>query len=291
MTDGSVDYEANMEEFIRNMFEQNFELLRLESGASIAPDVKEAALQQVLLYWQTMREVAESVTDTEVRLSLPGCETPKGRDFTIEGVVDIVRDDDRTIMYDIKTHDAEYVRANIETYEEQLNVYAHIWQRLRKEALDEAAVIATDFPEGVAAALESGDADQLTYEVGRWNPLIPIAFDPVRVEGTIREFGQIVDRIEDGEFAPRSPDDLAQRFPGSNALFVSRVCINCDARFSCKSYRIYMQRTRGQRRGRSEAHFQKYFQDFADTEQDSWRTANLDAAPLPQDLERDFGEP
>lgn len=133
MTDYDPAYEAEMETYIRNIFEQNFELLRLESGGSIAPDVKATALQQVLLYWRFLRDVAENVTDTEVHLSLPGCESPKGRDYTIEGIVDIVRDNDRTIMYDVKTHDADYVRANLPMYEEQLNVYAHIWQRLRKE--------------------------------------------------------------------------------------------------------------------------------------------------------------
>ena len=30
-------------------------------------------------------------------------------------------------MYDIKTHDADFVNAN-EDYEDQLNVYTHIWQ-------------------------------------------------------------------------------------------------------------------------------------------------------------------
>ena len=53
------------------MFEQNYEELRLESGQAVAPDVKQTALNQVLLYWRKLRAIAEGVTDTEVHLSLP----------------------------------------------------------------------------------------------------------------------------------------------------------------------------------------------------------------------------
>jgi hypothetical protein len=71
----------------------------------------------------------------------------------------------RTVMYDVKTHDAEYVRVNRKLYEQQLNVYAYIWQELRGQPLDETAVIATDFPEGIKQALNSGDEAQLAYEL------------------------------------------------------------------------------------------------------------------------------
>src|SRR5690349_7864257 len=107
----------DIEDFVRQAFDQNFESLRLESNRSISPDARQEALNQVLLYWRVLREIAENVTDTEVRLHLPGQESPAGRDYAIEGVVDILRDNDRTIMYDIKTHDADYVRANLEVYE------------------------------------------------------------------------------------------------------------------------------------------------------------------------------
>lgn len=86
---------------------------------SIAPDVKAAALHQVLLYWRVMRDVALNVSDTEVRLSLPAQATPQGRIYSIEGIVDILRANARTVMYDIKTHDAAYVRANLELYAER----------------------------------------------------------------------------------------------------------------------------------------------------------------------------
>ena len=120
--------DVEVQRFIIDALEQNFELLKLESGHSLAADVKATALNQALLYWLKLKDIAIRVTETEVRLNLPGRKTAQGRKFGIEGVVDIVKEADRTVMYDIKTHDADQVRDHIEGYEDQLNIYAFIWQ-------------------------------------------------------------------------------------------------------------------------------------------------------------------
>ncbi len=277
---------VKIEDFLKQAFEQNYEELRLDSGHTIAPDVKQTALQHILLYWRKLRAIAENVTDTEVRLSLPGQETPKGRDFTIEGVVDILRENDRTIMYDIKTHDADYVRANIESYEAQLNVYAHIWHELRQQPLDRTAVIATDFPEEVRLALSNESEEMLAYALKNWEPVVEIGFDPHRVDDTIRSFGAVVDCIEDGKFAPPSLTRLQESMPGKlHVRFGTHVCRNCDARYSCMPYREYSQSTR-RLADRSEMH---YFTDaMNDVDQEAWRTGNLDAALEADDLRSDF---
>jgi hypothetical protein len=287
MTDPHSDYEQDIEAYILQIFEQNYEELRLDSGHAITPDVKKTALQQVLLYWRVLREVAENVTDTEVRLSLPGQETPRGRDYSIEGIVDIVRDNDRTVMYDIKTHNADYVRANLEIYEQQLNVYAYIWQELRRQRLDEMAIIATDFPESVRDALFHEDENELAYALSQWQPLVPIAFDRQSVEQTVHEFGAVVDEIEDGRFSPPPLDRLNEFMPGTrNVRFGTHVCRNCDARFSCTSYRQYAWTGRQV----AERSVMQYFaEQINDLEQDAWRSANLDSAQDGSDLRADFG--
>ncbi len=276
----------SIEDFIRQVFEQNFAELRLDSGHALAPDVKQTALNQVLLYWQKLSSIAENVSDTEVRLSLPGQETARGRDFTIEGVVDILRENDRTIMYDIKTHNADYVRANLETYEAQLNIYAHIWQRLRSQSLDGTAVIATDYPEDVQSALESGNLERLRYALEGWNPVVEIAFDLGRVDETIRDFGAVVDCIEDGKFAPPALTRLQTTMPGTrNIRFGTHVCRNCDARFSCAPYREYAQGSRQL----AERSVMQYFSEApGEQEQEAWRTGNLDAMMEAGELRRDF---
>ena len=138
--------DTDIEQQIIDWFEANYETMKSESGHALSPDVKEAAKEQVLFYWKKLRHIAESITETEVHLSLPQQKTPANRTFNIEGVVDIIRKDDTTEMYDIKTHDAATVCKNRAFYEEQLNVYAHIWQNLQGEHLDLAAIIATKLP-------------------------------------------------------------------------------------------------------------------------------------------------
>jgi hypothetical protein len=280
-------YEQEIEAFIREVFEQNYEDLRIESGQAIAPAVKQTALQQVLLYWRKLREIAENVTDTEVRLSLPRQETPQEREYTIEGVVDILREADRTVMYDIKTHDAVYVRANLDMYEQQLNVYAHIWQELRQQNLNEMAIIATDYPQGVKDALAGGDPAHLAYALGQWEPVVEIDFDSRRVDETIREFGEVVDAIEENCFAPRSVQDLNSTLPGARrARFATRICVNCDARFSCVSYRQYAWQPGSKM---AETKLSSYYASTStDAEQEEWRAAGLDSSPDPGDLWADF---
>ncbi|MCS3856414.1 MULTISPECIES: PD-(D/E)XK nuclease family protein [Salinibacter] len=256
--------------FLREAFEENYERLRLSTNQSLSPAARESAFTQVLLYWQKLRDIAERITETEVRLALPAQETPKGRSFVIEGVVDIVQESGHTVMYDIKTHDAGFVRENQELYSDQLSVYAYIWEELRGEPLDETAVIATAIPSSLQQALNSGDEDHVSYELQKWNPLVEIDFDKGKVEETIRDFAETIDQIEDGEFDPPSAERLSERQPGQDALFATRVCNNCDARYSCPAYRMYITGSRKE----EQINFRSYFME-AGSEVD--RDARLDA--------------
>jgi hypothetical protein len=261
---------------IDEAFERNLAELQADQGHALAPDVRATALNQVKLYWERLREIAEKVTDTEVRLSLPGQDTPGRRGFTIEGIVDIVREKDRTVLYDIKTHDAAEIRGNLEEYEKQLNIYAHIWQGLRGEALDETAVICTRYPRAVEEALLQEDETALDQAVTAWEPVIPIPFDPKRVAAIIAEFGVVVDQIEDHKFEPRDLATLRTREAGLRTVFAVAVCRNCDARFSCHSYRDYAVSTHTPTEGR----FRQYIEETPDDfEQEAARLSALDASP------------
>ncbi len=277
-----IPAEDDIEKLILDFFNENFESLQLEAGHSLAPEVKATALYQVLLYWRRLKDVASRVTDTEVRLNLPEQISPRGRKFGIEGVVDIVRENDRTIMYDIKTHDADAIRGNLDTYEKQLNVYAYIWQNLRAQPLDETVVISTSYPEVIKEALASEDEARLEYELPRWNPLIEIPYSVESVEETIGEFGEIVDAIEDGKFAAPPQSKLQSRLPGTKTIFAVNVCRNCDARFSCGSYRSYALSTQGA----VERTFPVYFNDIGtEIERGDWVISALDVAPSSANLD------
>jgi len=261
-----------IEDRIREIFEQNYEMLKLEGGHALTPDVIQSALTQVLYYYRKMRSVAEKVTDTEVKLTLPDQLTPDGRRFTIEGIVDIVREDDEVWMYDIKTHDPDYISGNKFLYEKQLNVYAYIYESLRGNKLDHTAIISTAFPSGMKSAIASGDLKRIEHELPKWNPLIEIPLDPGKVQTTIQDFGAIVDKIESNNFEPPSLDCLRSRIEGSNAIFATRVCRNCDARFSCEAYREYALHSGI----RTQSNFKKYFEDYGtELEQEEFITANI----------------
>lgn len=261
-----------VEHRIKDAFEQNYEMLRLDGGHAMTNDVKQAALTQVLYYYRKMRSVAERVTDTEVKLTLPDQVTPEGRKFTIEGIVDIVREDDEVWMYDIKTHDPEYIAGNKQYYEKQLNVYAHIYENLRGNKLDHTAIISTAFPASMKAAIASGDLKRIEMELPKWNPLIEIPFDQTKVQSTIQDFATVVDKIEANCFQPPSVDILKTKIEGTNSIFATRVCRNCDARFSCEAYREYALQTGT----RTQSNFKKYFEDYGnDIEQEEFLTANI----------------
>jgi len=261
-----------IENRIKDIFEQNYEMLKLEGGHALTADVTQAALTQVLYYYRKMRSVAEKVTDTEVKLTLPDQTTPDGRRFTIEGVVDIVREDDEVWMYDIKTHDPDYINGNKQYYEKQLNVYAHIYENLRGNRLDHTAIISTAFPANMKAAIASGDATRIEQELPKWNPLIEIPFDQTKVQATIQDFAVVVDKIETNCFEPPAVSVLQAKIEGTNTLFATRVCRNCDARYSCEAYREYALQTGT----RTQSNFKKYFEDFGnDLEQEEFLTANI----------------
>jgi hypothetical protein len=270
-----------MEVFIHRTFNENFARLRLENRHSLSPELKRTALQQVLAYWRRLRdEVAKKVTQTEVKLNLPSQKSPKGRKFGIDGVVDIVREGNRTIMYDIKTHNPEYIQANKEEYEQQMNIYAYVWRNLREQDLDEAAIITTQFPDSLKHALDRGDKDAVARILPEWNPIIPIQFNTGRIKETINDFGKVVDSIEEYEFNSPSIQKLV-RVEIKGRTFASRVCRNCDGRFSCSSYREYVKVAKGGSVGR----LKKFFNDYGEEEDQNAQIDNgLDTILPPSEV-------
>ncbi|MCL2137929.1 MAG: hypothetical protein FWH41_00175 [Treponema sp.] len=267
--------QAEIEQELREKFEENYAMLRLEGGHALTADVKEAAWKQVLWYYRKLRSVAERVSETEVKLTLPEQYTQQNRRFTIEGVVDIVAEQDKVWMYDIKTHDPDFIDANRHFYEKQLNIYAHIWENIHKKKLDETAVISTAFPRTLKNALESGNEDYIAREVEKWNPVIPVGFDHGKVKETIADFAKVVDKIENHSFEAKPLKDLLKTIGKNNVIFATRTCRNCDGRFSCSSYREYAL----QSGTKTTADFKKYYEEYRDEEDtEAFIIANLEGS-------------
>ena len=76
---------AELEAFIEKQFEENYYALSVVCSQFPAPEAKNTAKMQVILYWRKLHTLASSVVETEVRLTLFLQTTPKGRTFSIGG--------------------------------------------------------------------------------------------------------------------------------------------------------------------------------------------------------------
>jgi hypothetical protein len=230
------------EQALREDFDAHFQRLAAESGRALAGYVREQAWTQVLLYARRLRTFADGVSETEVRLLLPDRQSPGSRSFAIEGVVDVVEANGSRKMYDIKTHtpveglEDERVTRNIQ---QQLTLYASLWQNLRGEPLDGIGIIATKPSAAVDAALQRGSRADIEKAVRDWSPVKELALNTASIDETIRRFGCVVDAIESGEFPPRDAEDLSKKDPGGRQNFGVDTCRNCGGRFGCSSYRSY----------------------------------------------------
>ena len=263
--------------FLMDAFEANFERLRDESGRSLAPFIKESARQQVLLYYRRLCELAAQVNETEVRLVLPEQTSPAGRRYTLDGVVDIVQDGSSTVMYDVKTYlDADAARDHVEPHYRQLNVYAHIWKGLRGRQLDKVAVIATRPTRALYRALRAGEPTKIQTEMEAWNPVLEVQVDGNVVAEVMESFGHVVDLIEDRKFSPPRLDVLkGPSRPDGKIPYAQDVCLNCDARFGCASYRQFV---RAQSPGRSDQALRDAIADFGgESEKQDWRDSGVTA--------------
>jgi hypothetical protein len=245
--------DKEIEQYIKDVLEKNYTLLKTVAGHGLTEDVKNNALQQVLYYFQKCGDIARKVTDTEVKLTLSNLTTSseEKRPFAIEGVVDIVSEKDNTWMYDLKTDSLDHIESNMNRYEAQLNVYAYIYQELQKKELKGTAIISTVLPIELQDAIADGDTEKIDRLLVKWQPIKEIKnFSQENVKATIREFGETVDKIETNQFSPPSverlgeklgkvPDGTKGRKRDYRRTFARRTCANCDARYSCASYKAY----------------------------------------------------
>lgn len=229
-------------------FDRNYMLMEYETGRALSPQLKKAALLQVIVYWYAMRSVAEKVTETEVRLVLPLQNSPQNRKFNLEGVVDLIHSEAGIFMHDIKSLDKEVIQGQIDSYSEQLGVYAHIWQSLNNKKIDGASVISTAVPREISERLigvDLHDEKSVMEILGDWNPMIEVNIAQPEITEVMKKFGEVVDKISMKEFSPPNVIKLKKRPEGQNRDFGSLVCRKCDGRYSCESYRDLMNEKEG----------------------------------------------
>lgn len=272
MTDDEVEV------FLDDAFEANYQRLRRTVGGyALSSESRAAARAQAILYWRRLVELARSVTDTEVRLVLPEQQSPGGVPYTLEGIVDLVRAGGRTIMYDLKTFlmvEPGVEPPDLDDQFDQLKLYAYIWTHLREQPLHEVALIGTRPPRDVHRAWHAtgpGAPARLRQALAAWDPVIAREVQAEGVDAVIARFGEAVDAIESGCFAPPPVEQLEEPRQEGGEPFGDVVCVDCDARFGCPSYRRFQLR-RGAGRP-IEAIMDVYFADFGDDEAQADRLA------------------
>jgi len=235
---------AEIEEQLRDLFEENYEFIKAEGGHSINDFIREEAYQQILYYFRKNLDLIQKITEAEVKLTLPEQLSPtEKRKYTIEGVIDIVQEGEEVWMYDLKTHDRFSIENNKDFYRNQLNVYAFIWKSLRRNKLDNTAIISTSLPHPLKSAIKQVNKAQIEYEFKNWNPVIPLGYTEDEVESMIEDFGRTVEDIENHRFTAPPVEKLTEKPEGERNIFAVRVCRNCDARFSCEPFREYVRNT------------------------------------------------
>jgi hypothetical protein len=157
-----------------------------------------------------------------------------------------------------------------------------------KRSATGTAIIATRLPEELREALRSGDSVAVSDALQAWQPVVDLPFDQANVDRTIADFGRCVDSIEDAEFAPPSLEEIGQprgmrrrksyreataAKESAGPTFAQSDCQNCDARFSCPSYRALPREKpgRGRRLETAKANPATNYQQ----ELDDWIDVNL----------------
>ena len=109
-----------------------------------------------------------------------------------------------------------------------------------------------------------------------WNPVLEVPVDGNVVAEVMESFGRVVDLIEDRKFSPPGLEVLkAPSRPDGKVPFSQDVCLNCDARFGCASYR---QLVRAQSPGRADQALRDASADFGgDAEKQDWRDSGVTA--------------
>lgn len=272
----STARKIELEDFIQECFNENYSSMVHETGQNLSLKQQEAAIQQVLYYLYRMWDIAEKVTETEVKLVLSGQKTKKNRKYNLLGVVDLVSDNSGTKMYDLKTLERDVILEDVDKFRKQLSIYSHIWKGIRDQKLDGAAIIATSVPSEIRKAIrdfiENPESKFIEFSsaLNNVNPVISVEINESQIQSFLTEFGDIVDKIEERVFAPASVESLMTKQKGQNRDFGSLVCRKCDARYSCDSYRNYIASSRGKVR----ALFSQYWDD-EDESPEKWIIENL----------------
>lgn len=157
-----------------------------------------AALEQVMRYVDRQKNRWDHIKDSEVEVSLV-----KDK-YILKGNIDLIQGENDTIeIVDFKAEkkpDLIKDKSKIEHYKKQLQIYAHLVEEKEGKKVSRMNLYYTG-------------ADNE-------NPVIQFPRNSQSIENTVKEFDEIVNKIQGNKFDILSKDQI--------------ICSNCDMRYYCK---------------------------------------------------------
>ena len=184
---------------INDIFEGIFHSLLMSDVRPITAGAKQAALRQVMNYFQQNREEMNNIVEAEVDVSL------EKEDYILSGKVDLIRGSNGSLeLLDFKT--SPRPRDNpelIAAYERQLCTYAHILEQRHGHHAGKLILY-------------------WTSESKKEDALMTLPYDPKKVDVAGSHFDQVVGCIQAQEFSVKKPPE-------------PRICRECDMRHLCRA--------------------------------------------------------
>ena len=186
-------------ENISTWFEQNYTALTKSERTFLAQHTKKAALKQVLNYVDRHKNEWDTIREAEVDVSLVKDQ------YILKGTVDVIRGKDDTVeIVDFKAEDKPDINQDIEKlhrYRRQLEIYSYLVEDRIGSKVSKMHLYYTKVDNG--------------------NPYITFEKKNVSVDKTIKEFDNVVSRIEKKDFSMNARP--------------AKICKDCDMRFYCDS--------------------------------------------------------
>ncbi|WP_029232957.1 ATP-dependent helicase [Butyrivibrio sp. VCB2006] len=185
-------------ESIREWFDANYSTLSKSEHSYLGPGQLDSAYDQVIRYAENNKDKWGLIQDAEVEVSLVK------PDYILLGKVDLIRGEGDTVeIVDFKSEkkpDLIIESEQLNKYRKQLEVYAHLIEEKTGKRVSKMHL----------------------YYTGEENGVPTVSFDksPEKIDETIKEFDEVVSKIQNKDFSSRAND--------------KKLCANCDMRHYCK---------------------------------------------------------
>lgn len=192
------EFEKINKENIQIWFNTNYEAIAKVQHAYLGKPQLEVALEQIMRYAEKQSENWKKIRDAEVEIGLVR------PNYILNGVVDLIEGNEKTVeIVDFKSEKKPDIfrdSEKLERYKKQLQIYAYLIEQKTDKKVSKMHLYYTGEKNGV--------------------PTISFKNKKEDIQQTMKEFEEIVQKIEDKEFTKKAESQT--------------ICDNCDMRFFCK---------------------------------------------------------